>query len=298
MLSLLTPSHPAAQETSPDEVVGSQEEGLVVDDIVVWATVDDKRGRPKTELSAKDFTVYDDGRAQVLTGFELGKATLLSVQMLFDASGSMELSGRMVPAKAAALFLLARLRQGDEASLWSFARRQTSRECEMGTPLRTIGDAIQVMRGEGETTLRDSIFRSLLAPEGSTRKRRAIFLFTDGLDNASETDEESLAILASTLNVAIHAIIFSPRPERDTEPQLYAGIRRISELSGGTSVVIFPFDDEGPVDAITAALERLESSYVLEYSPEGARRKGFHRIEVKVDCKGCTVLHRSGYHAR
>ncbi|MFN8176301.1 MAG: hypothetical protein U0167_00035 [bacterium] len=142
------------------------------------------------------------------------------------------------------------------------------------------------------------MFQALLQPEGDAGGRRAIFLFTDGLDNASETGEEALATLASTLNVAIHAIIFSARPERDTDPRTFEGIRNVAELSGGASVVIYPFDDEGPVDAITAALERLKSSFVLEYSPEGARRKGFHRIDVKVKCKGCTVFHRKGYHAR
>lgn len=275
-----------------------QDIGIVVRNVVVWTAVNDRRGHPKSGLDQSDFRVLQDGVAQRITGFELGDETPLSAQILVDASKSMELSGLMDVTRGACRYLLSRLRPRDSASLWYFAGRRTHHECDVGTPPERIGEALLALHGFGETTLRDSIYESLTAQRTAPASRRAVFLFTDGKDNASRVGEEELAVLASSLNVPIHAIILSPRPERDFDPAPLAGLRRIVELSGGLFVIIYPFDPKGSIAAIDDALGLLRSSYVLEYSPEGTPRRGFHRIEVKVKCRRCTVIHRQGYYER
>lgn len=295
-LALLVAS--AATTAGQDVPVTGDEIGVMVQNVVVWVAVNDRRGRPETDLELTDFRILEDGRLQKIDAFELGAQTPLSIQILLDASKSMEISGLLAEARSGIRYLLSRLGKQDQVSLWYFAGRRTHPECPMGTPPVRMLEALEVLRGYGETTLRDSIFESLTTPFGTATSRKAVFLFTDGKDNASRATEEDLAVLAGSLNVPIHAIILNPRPERDIDPSEHDPLKRIVDLSGGLSVIATPFDDKNAIEAIDASIRRLRSSYVLEYTPEGAGRRGFHRIEVKTSCRRCTVLHRQGYYTR
>jgi len=249
-------------------------------------------------LSQADFTLRDEGVVQEISDFSVGTSTPLSLQILIDASESMQLSGLLPFAKKAAWYLLSRTGRADLASLWYFAGGKDHRDCPLGTPKTKIMESLDLLHGFGRTVLRDSIFDSLTLEKSAPGTRKAVFLFTDGKDNASRISEQELLALAGSINVPIHAIILSPRLERDTDPATFQRLGDVVAISGGRMTIVYPLDWKATVEAIDDSMNRLRQSYVLEYSPMGPSSRGFHRIRVEVHCRRCSVLHRKGYYAR
>ncbi len=284
---------PAGSSDAPE-----QQMGMVVRNIVVWAAVNGRRGRPKKGLRRSDFTLRDEGVVQEISDFSVGASTPLSVQILVDASESMQLSGLLLFAKKAAWYLLGQTDSRDVASLWYFAGGKNYRDCPLGTSKTKVMESLNLLSGFGRTVLRDSIFDSLTLEKAAPGTRKAVFLFTDGKDNASRISEQDLLALAGSINVPIHAIILSPRLERDTDPATFQRLGDVVAISGGRMTIVYPLDWKATVEAIDDSMNRLRQSYVLEYSPTGPSRRGFHRIQVEAPCRRCSVLHRKGYYAR
>src|SRR5262245_7865855 len=108
--------------TSDQVLAQEQEEGggqavfrAGVDLVTVSATVRDRRGRLVAGLEARDFEVVDGGQRRAISQFRTDRAPL-SLAILFDVSGSMDVAARMTAAKFAAHHLLSWLEPGrDEA---------------------------------------------------------------------------------------------------------------------------------------------------------------------------------------
>src|SRR5262245_24402277 len=85
-----------------------------VDLVRVSAVVRDKKGRFVHDLTARDFEVTDGGVRRTISDFRRDEAGV-SIAMLFDVSGSMELT--MPQAREAATHVLSWLtREEDEAA--------------------------------------------------------------------------------------------------------------------------------------------------------------------------------------
>ena len=127
-----------------------------VDLVTVSATVRDQRGRAVSDLAATDFQVFDRGVRRPIAEFRT-EAAPVSVAILFDVSGSMDLASRALAARFAAHHVLSWLEHGrDEAALFAF----DSRLHEVA-PFTVDTRALQGALGEvdpfGATSLHDAI---------------------------------------------------------------------------------------------------------------------------------------------
>ena len=94
-----------------------------VDLVTVSATVRDGKGRLVKTLTQKDFEVLDRGEKRAISEFRSERAPM-SLAILFDVSGSMNVADRVTAAKFAAHHLLSWLEDGrDEAALFAFDSR-------------------------------------------------------------------------------------------------------------------------------------------------------------------------------
>ena len=155
-----------------------------VDLVTVSATVRDRRGRAVADLTAEDFEVLDRGVRRPITDFRTESAPV-SVAILFDVSGSMDVASRSLAAKFAANHVLSWLEHGrDEAALFAF----DSRLHEVA-PFTVDTRALQGALGEvdpfGATSLHDAIADTAKRISERANKRRAIVVLTDGIDTAS-----------------------------------------------------------------------------------------------------------------
>ena len=91
--------------------------------MVTAATVRDKRGRLVRGLEAADFQVLDNGQPRKISDFR-AEPSPISLAILFDISGSMRTSDRLLAARFAAHHVLSWLEPGrDEAALFTFDSR-------------------------------------------------------------------------------------------------------------------------------------------------------------------------------
>lgn len=101
-------------------------------------------------------------------------------------------------------------------------------------------------------------------------KRKAVVVFTDGSDNSSTRNRDSLVAAAKRLNIAICAVDFGYGVNENF-------LRSISEETGGVYNRIFSTAD---FDAVFEDIyQRLRNYYVLEYSPT---EYGKHTFTLKM----------------
>ena len=281
-----------------------------VETVAVYATVVDPYDELVKNLQKDDFEVYDDGRVQALTNFELGLQPITAILMV-DTSDSMTLNIDL--AKAAAEQFVIRMLPGDKARVGSFSDAITiSPEftSDRDALLRDIRDRLHLGR---PTRLWDAVDQTMtdLAPLGG---RRILVLFTDGDDTFSrkrasdvfdraKSDELMIYTvqLRSTAYARGHELSVLPAPGWKTalggdagrNPPPGEGLRRLASQTGGGSFALVAYDDLGAT--FTRLTEELHYQYVLGFSPQRLDGK-IHSLEVKVrDRPKLVVRARANY---
>src|SRR5450759_4008918 len=100
VLTLLGSQTAAGQTSSVAAATGATFRSGV-DLVTISAVVRDQKGRVVTDLTRADFELLDQGERRPITGFRAEQAAV-SVALLFDVSGSMEVAAKIEAARRAA----------------------------------------------------------------------------------------------------------------------------------------------------------------------------------------------------
>jgi VWFA-related protein len=167
--------------------------------VAVTAVVRKKNGQPVTGLRPDDFELYDNGERRSIAQFQ-SMASKISVALLLDFSGSMEVGAKMSAAHDAAQNLLNRLEPGsDEAGLFAFD--SDLRELQPIEPAPgAILARLDAAKPYGVTSLYDAIAGAgrVLSDRGGPR--RAIVALTDGDIFAIFSPATSMAAAGQVVN--------------------------------------------------------------------------------------------------
>lgn len=275
----------AVQAPSPP-VFGTGIETVYVDAFVT------RDGRPVEGLTATDFELKDNGVRQRVELVAADELPLLSV-LAFDTSVSLGYR-KLAALRAAGRGFLASLEPDDEAALLTF-----SQEVEwLARPTRdksVVRGALEGLRAQGNTALMDALYAAILLPD--SRARKLVVLFSDGEDNLSWLGEGEVRAVAERSSALIHVVTVrsgagAARHDASTRDRM-KGLREIAEATGGRA-----WEAESP-ERLTAAFsevaEAMRRRYVLRYEPEGVRRLGWHRIELRLRRRSAHVQARRGY---
>ena len=273
---------PAAQE--PTVVFKSG-----VERVAVAAIVRDSRGRLVKDLQARDFELFDNGRARPLVSV-WSEPSPASVAILVDASGSM--ATKIERARDAARTLVAGLKPGaDEVAYYTFDTmlqqvRPFSKDFSIAdTPLEGA-------KAYGATSLWDAIADT--ARHVSDRQmRRAMVVITDGVDSASRMKPSAVSAIASELDVPVYILVisFSLEDDQREPPEIHGPLADLAMWTGGDSLVVR--DIETAATATTQILSELHHQYVIAFEPGAA--PGWHPLVVRTRNPGLFVRARSGY---
>jgi Ca-activated chloride channel family protein len=268
-----------------------------VDLVRVSAVVRDQRGRFVQDLTARDFEIVDEGEVRPISDFRVSPAGV-SVALLFDVSGSMEHS--LSSAREAATHLLSWLDPQDEAAVFTFDTRLLE-VAPFTSGLRTLPGSMSTVTPFGATSLHDAIAR--MAERVATRegRRRAIVVFTDGLDNASRLAPSDASGIASSIDVPVYLFLAVPsidNPGTDFSTghgrALLAGpLGHLAAWTGGHVFVA-----STPASRSLAArqiVDELRHQYLIAFESSG--RSGWHPLVVRARNKDLIVRARSGYMA-
>jgi Ca-activated chloride channel family protein len=300
-----SPSAPptAAPQSSPQQPSAGQEAGndsgtfvfhSDVQEVLLHATVIDDKQRMVTSLDQNAFTVFEDGKPQVIKSFR-HEDIPISLGIVIDNSGSMR-EKRAKVAKAAVNLVKASNPQ-DEVFVVNF-----SDEYYLDQPftnkVNLLQDALEKYETRGGTALYDAVVASAdeLKKHGKLQKK-ILFVVTDGEDDASrESLEQAVRRLQEENGPTVYAIgVLGEERQRRAKRAL----ETMAERTGG--IAFFPRSLE-EVDSISSAVARdIRNQYTIGYKPTTPKSVGGYR-SIRVDAKArgfgkLTVRTRSGYYA-
>lgn len=170
------------------EPAGQQQSGGDNDVIKLESTlinlpllVSDRSGRYVPQLSARDFTLYEDGVQQTIASFG-SEEVPFSVVLLLDVSPSVQ--GNIEGIQDAALAFVRQLRAQDRVMVASFDRSIhylsdfTSDRHELESAIRRVNT------GSG-TSVYDAVYETVAHKFRNVEGRKALILFSDGEDTTS-----------------------------------------------------------------------------------------------------------------
>jgi Ca-activated chloride channel homolog len=296
--------------------------------VMVPVTVLDRNGRYVPQLRRENFRVIENGVQQKIAYFATTDAPF-SVVLLIDTSGSTRL--RLDDIQDAAIKFVDKLKPVDSVMVMSFDDR-IEVECKATTDRNVITKAIRRTRTGGGTRLYDAVEDILKKHLQTIPGRKAVVLFTDGVDTTSHrASYDSTIRLAEESDAPIYVVDYDtsgmgtiyggggipvpggrgtilglplPRPGIPgptgggaTPGDYRRAVKYLHALSNATGGRFYSGDSLfGIGQAFTWIAEELGRQYSLGYYPSTAGKTGERRqIKVKVTEADLVVKARDSY---
>jgi len=273
-----------------------------VDVVTVSAVVRDHKGRMVGNLKQSDFELLDGGERRSITGFRSDPAAI-SVALLFDASGSMDVGAKIEEARVAARHVLAWLEPGrDELAVYSFDtalhRRQPFSVYQRDAALER---SLVGLAPFGMTSLHDAVAATAREVAARPNSHRAVIVLTDGVDNASSLSPAEVSGIASAIDVPVYVLaVVSPLDHVgastavSTERPVPVG--DLADLARWTGGELFVTSVSAQTSlAARQIVDELRHQYLIAFEP--ASRPGWRPLEVRARGRQLVVRARSGYMA-
>jgi Ca-activated chloride channel homolog len=310
-----TPAPPVDE----DEVVR-----VTTSEVLLPVTVRDAAGQLLTTLERKDFRVFEDGREQPLSDLALRRVPV-DVLLMVDASSSA--AANLDDFRLAVEEFAARLDPADRVSLLKFDDRVELLQ-DWTTSRVQLRRALRRLSGGMYTRFNDALYLAAREQFANQRRRHAVVVLSDGIDNGSEQTTRDGALRALLEAGATVYCISNTEIERarkqaqlDTLLALPDGARsfnrieierlrlglqaldlserNLAQLTGATGGRLYrPASFAGLGRVYAEVAEELRHQYALYYTPLDKARDGrFRRVEVRTLDPAQRVSARIGYFA-
>jgi len=251
--------------------------------VQLFPVVTDARGGYVGSLTREDFEVLDQGTPVPIETFA-NEASVLSLAIVLDTSGSM--ADKLDLVQQASIAFVGMLDPGDEVSLYSF-NFALQRVVPLTSDHSRIVNGVKTLRAFGTTALNDSIIR-VLEEIGRVSGRRAVFVFSDGLDQRSIASLEQVVDAARRSETIVYAV-----GADDNEHSLArADLQMLADTTGGKAFFITRVHHLPAV--FEAVLQDLRAQYAISYTaPPGPM--GLRQVQVRVKDDSLRVRCRTTY---
>jgi Ca-activated chloride channel homolog len=278
--------------------------------VTVPVSVMDRQGRFIPDLKQEQFQIFEDGIEQPIAYFESAEKPF-TVALMLDTSDSTRF--KLKDIQDAALEFIEQLRPDDRVIIAAFDRNLAFL-AEATSDRRVLTTAIHRVTTGGSTSLYDAIDAMINKKLNRIRGRKAIVLFTDGVDTASkEATYESTLRFALELDALVYPIQYDTltglnEQAKDMNAQIVTAkgetlkvayaraeryLRAMADKTGGR------FYYAGTLkrlrEVFTAIAQELREQYSIGYYPKSEGHGTERRIKVKVSAPGVVVAARRGY---
>jgi VWFA-related protein len=268
-----------------------------VDVVTIQASVRDARGRPMRGLTAGDFEVRDNGQLRPMLSLRADSHPPVSLAILVDMSGSMQLGPRIAMAQQALDAVVSQLRPGtDEAGLFTFDSALQQREF-FTRDVAVLQGALSEFQPYGTTSLYDAAAETARSVAARSATHKAIVVLTDGIDTSSAMSASAVSALASGIDVPVYVVAtVSPVDQRATlgegdRGSESADLRHLAEWTGGR--LLFAATVPEATVAASSIIDEIRQQYLLAI--EATDGKEWRRLDVRVKRPSAVVKARSGY---
>jgi len=255
-----------------------------VDLVNVVLTVQDSTGRFVTGLSADNFRVYEDENEQKVAAFEredVGSA----IGILVDNSLSMVDILPMM--KTGLLDFVEHTRSFNDLFVMTF-----------GTNVRTIHDIreprsqlesrVKALGVQGTSVLFDALVEGLRKVSGQDAERKALLIFSDGIDTASKAGFRDVLLEAQKAGSLLYFIPIGSRILIDEHT-----IDSLAKETGGRAIYLRKSDSIRP--AMEDIRQELSRQYYIGYYT--TRKPGHHSIRVEAPGRDVRIRAKAGYYS-
>lgn len=299
------------QEQKPPPQVGEDDVVRVSTTLVtVPISVMDRQGRFIPDLTEGRFHIYEDGIEQKIAYFESAEKPF-TVALMLDTSDSTRF--KLKDIQDAALEFVEQLRPDDRVIVAAFDKN-ISVLAEATSDRRVLASAIRRVNTGGSTGLYNAIDVIINSRLNRIRGRKAIVLFTDGVDTASQrATYESTLHFAQELDSLIYPIQYDTLEDlRKQATEMNAQIvtakgetlgvayaraerylRQIADKTGGR--FFYAGDLKTLRDVFKRIAQELREQYSIGYYPKSEGQGAERRIKVKVDVPRAVIKARRGY---
>jgi VWFA-related protein len=261
-------------------------ESVEVGAVTVIASVTDRNGERVGGLQSEDFRI-DDEKKRVQPTLRSTDDDPVTIGVAVDSSSSMR-GRQLYIIRAATQFLERALRPQDQAFVVSFdtgPRLVHARSSDS----KTLRESVFALTPSGGTSIFDGVTFALQQFQGIPGKK-ALIVFTDGLEGTSSASAGECERLARTVGVPVYVVV---PPGDDRNPNALVGIARDT---GGTMFL------EEPEESFPALFEKLAAEmrgqYVLSFTrPAGIRAGTWRSLRVAVERRDANVRAIQGYRA-
>jgi Ca-activated chloride channel family protein len=312
-------SSQGAQDVGDDDVIT-----VTTSEVLLPVTVRDAQGRLVSNLARENFRVLEDGREQPLSDLRLRRVPV-DVLLMIDASSSV--ASNLEDFRRAVDQFSSRLAEDDRVALLKFDDRVellqdwTASRVQLRRALRRVSTGTF-------THFNDALMLSARELFKDTRRRHAVVVLSDGIDNGSVSASAQTALRAlleagagvycisnteieraekraeldRLLDAPPSAVKFNQLRIEDLSESLRvldASERNMDALTSATGGRLYKPTNFDGLDEIYAEIaEELRSQYALYYTPLDKARDGrFRRVEVRTNDPSQRVSARVGYFA-
>jgi VWFA-related protein len=261
--------------------------------VVLRVSVTDRKQDLVAGLTKDDFTLYEDGRRQVISVFSSDDMPV-TIGLVIDGSSSM--APRREHVIAAGLAFARSSRADDEFFMIDFNEHVHDglpEEVPFTSDTDVLRSALSRMRTRGKTALYDAVAHGLDYLDRGHRDQKALIVVSDGRDNESVMTFSQLTQKAAASRAVIYAIGLAEEGSADANPGI---LKRLAAITGGEA--FFPNETAALVTTLERIARDIRTSYTLGYVPTDASDDGrFRRVRVLVRGTpgGTHVRHRDGY---
>lgn len=272
--------------------------------VQVPVTVRESGGRYLTDLRKEEFRLYEDGVEQQIDFFGAVDEPF-SVILLIDSSGSTVAQLEVIKASATAF--LDEIRAKDRVAVISF-NDSVSVLSELTSDRESLKNAIQAIKAGEFTQVYEAVYTAVWERLKKVEGRKAVILFSDGIDTASSEieEEDTLDAVIESEDVIVYPIRYNTRQDviKKNEPkwaslpeekrqsnlqeldnkykQADAYLYELARLSGGVVETADQLHDLKP--ALTRIASELRQQYLIGYYVSDNRDvERERRISVRVN---------------
>jgi VWFA-related protein len=210
----------------------------------------------------------------------------------------MDLAGKLTNAKKAIRSIVEGRLPGDDFALFAFAEGEVKLVADFSSDSRKLLAALNELSAGGQTALFDAVAATPKLLKGKNAKR-AIILFTDGVDNASKLDATQMAEILQQVSTPVYAIgmknvMYDLLTESQRKELFVDNLRMLAVSSGGQMFLAGGDEDLRPLAAKVNS--EVRKQYILGFSPSGRGELKYRVVFVSVTRKGNWIVRtRRGY---
>jgi Ca-activated chloride channel homolog len=290
---------PAQKKQNEDDATVRFDTTLVTVPVVAM----DRAGKFVPGLTREDFRIYEEGVEQEITFF-LSAEEPVTVALMLDVSDSTE--SNLEEIKAAAIAFVDQLRPDDQVTALAFdgGLRELA---PITSDRNAIHGAISIARTGRGTILYDALDFTLTKLLNRATGRKAVILFTDGVDVGSRTSMEKSLRTVEEAGIFIYSIHYK-HPQNSNAPVLagemptrrvsYGGDQKMAdfylrEIARSTGASYYMAEGKKAMAKSFASIaEELRKRYDLGYYPTAPAKPG-QTVKIKVRAERSNVVVRA-----